>query len=298
MHDYVAYCVLIQLFIWKPGPIFMWFCICIVFVREGIPCCGEIVSRWDQWSACSSVNAVVHSHFCTSQEMQQLILPHWARASQRCKCGHSSMEPLTSVGKSEIIEQPALSFLLKEREICIGSFMFFIFSYYFFTGKKNTHRAVFCHLACKSKKKMIRNITESDRFSMNFHAGISDKIISGTLKSGDFTVRSNHGGYPQQKMNNSSDSNCNIGIQVCTQSTDPFHIVADSKGSTPVKCEKCIAGKFRVKSNKMTHFFQTALLLCLHVSLCCCLQQLLVASLCTLWIMEVRGSYFLSLPAW
>lgn len=125
----------------------MWFCICIVFVREGMPCCGEIVSRWDQWSACSSVNAVVHSHFCTSQEMQQLILPHWARASQRCKCGHSSMEPLTSVGKSEIIEQPALSFLLKEREICIDSFFFFT------RKKKHPQGWLFYHLHCKSKKK-------------------------------------------------------------------------------------------------------------------------------------------------
>lgn len=171
----------------------MWFCICIVFVREGIPCCGEIVSRWDQWSACSSVNAVVHSHFCTSQEMQQLILPHWARASQRCKCGHSSVEPLTSVAKSEIIEQPALSFLLKEREICIGSFIFFIFILY----RKKTPIGLFYHLARKSnnKKKKIRNITESDRFSLNFYAAISNKIISGTLKSGDFTVRSNRSSY-------------------------------------------------------------------------------------------------------
>lgn len=145
-----------QLFVcsqWKAGPIFMWFCICIVFVREGIPCCGEIVSRWDQWSACSSVNAVVHSHFCTSQEMQQLILPHWARASQRCKCGHSSMEPLTSVGKSEIIEQPALSFLLKECEICIGSFMFFIFPSFYYRKKKHPQGCFLYHLACKSKKK-------------------------------------------------------------------------------------------------------------------------------------------------
>lgn len=134
----------------------MWFCICIVFLREGIPCCGEIVSRWDQWSACSSVNAVVHSHFCTSQEMQQLILPHWASASQRCKCGHSSMEPLTSVGKSEIIEQPALSFLLRECEI--GSFIFFIF--FFYRRKKYPQGCcwlfffkTFINLFCNSKEK-------------------------------------------------------------------------------------------------------------------------------------------------
>ena len=176
----------------------MWFCICIVFVREGKPRCGEIVSRWDQWSACGSVNAVVHSHFCTSEEMQQLILPQWARASQRCKCGHSSMEPLTSVGKSEIIEQPALSFLLKEREICIGSFIYFFF-FFFFSGK-NTHGAFFIILLVGAKEELIRHITESDRFSLNFHAGISDMIISCTPKSGDFTVRSNRSSYSQQKM--------------------------------------------------------------------------------------------------
>lgn len=98
-------------------------------------------------------------------------------------------------------------------------------------------------------------------------------------------------------MKNGSYSNCNIGIQVCPQSTDPFYLMADNKGSTPClrfceKCEKCLAGKFSVTSNTMTHFFSTELLFCLHASVCCCLRQLLEASLCTLWMIEVLGSYF------
>lgn len=51
------------------------------------------------------------------------------------------MEPLTSVGISEITKQPALSFLLEERGICIESLWFF--KNYFYKGKKNTHRADF-----------------------------------------------------------------------------------------------------------------------------------------------------------
>lgn len=112
---------------------------------------------------------------------------------------------------------------------------------------------------------------------------------------GIFAVGSNRSSYSRQKTNNKSDSDCNIGIQVRTRSHTswqtaevPLHVCG--------KCEKCMAGKFCVTSNTMTHFFffflATVLLFCLHVSVCCCLRQLLEASLCTLWIMEVLGLYF------
>lgn len=61
-------------------------------------CHSEIASRCDQWTACCPVSAVEHSHFCTSREMRPLILSLWAAASQRCKCGRWSAEPLTSAG--------------------------------------------------------------------------------------------------------------------------------------------------------------------------------------------------------
>lgn len=151
-------------------------------MREGIPCCGEIVSRWDQWSACSSVNAVVHSHFCTSQEMQQLILPHWTRASQRCKCGHSSMEPLTSVGKVWNY-RTASTFLSPKRT---WNMHWFIYVFYFYRDKKHPQGCFFFFfyfffiiLLVRAKEKMIRIITESDRFILNSYAGVSDEIISG-----------------------------------------------------------------------------------------------------------------------
>lgn len=96
---------------------FLWSC-AVYFRGKAYP-----VSRWGQWSVCSSVNAVVQSRFCTLQEMQQLILPQRAGASQRCKCGCWSMKPLTSLGKSGITEQPAL--LLSARRIWNMYWLFF-----------------------------------------------------------------------------------------------------------------------------------------------------------------------------
>lgn len=60
---------------------------------------------------------------------------------------------------------------------------FIYFFFFFFTGIKNTHRAVFFFffiiLLVRAKEKMIRIITESDRFILNSYAGVSDEIISG-----------------------------------------------------------------------------------------------------------------------
>lgn len=68
--------------------------------------------------------------------MQQLILPRWARASQRCKWGHPSTEPLTSVGKSKVIQQPGLKYALAH--------LFIYFSNYYNGGNENTtHRLVY-----------------------------------------------------------------------------------------------------------------------------------------------------------
>lgn len=71
---------------------------------------------------------------------------------------------------------------------------------------------------------------------------------------GIFAVGSNRSSYSRQKTNNKSDSDCNIGIQVRTRSHTswqtaevPLHVCG--------KCEKCMAGKFCVTSNTMTHFF-------------------------------------------
>lgn len=71
---------------------------------------------------------------------------------------------------------------------------------------------------------------------------------------GIFAVGSNRSCYSRQKTNNKSDSDCNIGIQVRTRSHTswqtaevPLHVCG--------KCEKCMAGKFCVTSNTMTHFF-------------------------------------------
>lgn len=71
---------------------------------------------------------------------------------------------------------------------------------------------------------------------------------------GIFAVGSNRSSYSGQKTSNKSDSDCNIGIQVRTRSHTswqtaevPLHVCG--------KCEKCMAGKFCVTSNTMTHFF-------------------------------------------
>lgn len=152
LHDYLAYCVSIHVLPENLGLVLIWFCICIVFLKD-CKLWGNSFTLRAVERLCSSVNAVVHSHFCTSEEMQQLILSHWDRASQICKCGHSRMKPLTSVCKSEIIEQPAPSFLLKERQMCIGSFLFL---YFFLFYRKNSPLGLisfFIVLLVRAKKK-------------------------------------------------------------------------------------------------------------------------------------------------
>lgn len=133
--------------------------------------------------------------------------------------------------------------------------MFFIF-----TGIKNTHRAVFFlfffyHPACKSKRKKWSESSQrvTDLFWIPMLAFQTRSYLV-SWSQGIFAVGSNRSSYSRQKTNNKSDSDCNIGIQVRTRSHTswqtaevPLHVCG--------KCEKCMAGKFCVTSNTMTHFF-------------------------------------------
>lgn len=89
--------------------------------------------------------------------MQQLILPHWARASQRCKCGHSSMEPLTSVGKVWNY-RTASTFLSPKRT---WNMHWFIYVFYFYRDKKHPQGCFFLFffiiLLVRAKEKNDQN---------------------------------------------------------------------------------------------------------------------------------------------
>lgn len=130
------------------------------------------------------VSAAVHSHFCTSQEMRPLILSHWAAASQRCKCGRWSAEPLTLAGTA--------AFFPTEKIM------------------RNTDAAVRSPNCFRSEKKMIFfffsgdqkfGMTDSDKISL---ALSSDMTESGTLRTIlfiFFTVGLNPGSFPERKTN-------------------------------------------------------------------------------------------------
>lgn len=59
----------------------------------------------------------------------------------------------------------------------------FIYVFYFYRDKKHPQGCFFLFffiiLLVRAKEKMIRIITESDRFILNSYAGVSEEIISG-----------------------------------------------------------------------------------------------------------------------
>lgn len=68
---------------WKPRKVLHLCSFVLFFLRGIVPHCGETAPCWDQWSAWSSLTAAVYSHFSTSQEMQQLILPHLGQSESK-----------------------------------------------------------------------------------------------------------------------------------------------------------------------------------------------------------------------
>lgn len=228
--------------------------------------------------------------------MQQLILPHWARASQRCKCGHSSMEPLTSVGKVWNY-RTASTFLSPKRT---WNMHWFIYVFYFYRDKKHPQGCFFLfffyHPACKSKRKNDQNHHREWQIYSEFlcwrfrrdHIWLAE--VRGFLQSGQTAVVT-----PGRKRITNQILTVTLVYRCAREVTrrgrrQRFHsmFVGNVKN---VWLENSAWQAIRWHTF-FFFFLATVLLFCLHVSVCCCLRQLLEASLCTLWIMEVLGLYF------
>lgn len=228
--------------------------------------------------------------------MQQLILPHWARASQRCKCGHSSMEPLTSVGKVWNY-RTASTFLSPKRT---WNMHWFIYFFYFYRDKKHPQGCFFLfffyHPACKSKRKNDQNHHREWQIYSEFlcwrfrrdHIWLAE--VRGFLQSGQTAVVT-----PGRKR---------ITNQILTVTLVYRCARGVTRRGRRQRFHSMFVGNVKnvwlensawqaIRWHTFFFFFlATVLLFCLHVSVCCCLRQLLEASLCTLWIMEVLGLYF------
>lgn len=109
-------------------------------------------------------------------------------------------------------------------------FLFDSFSFFFLqTSTAQMFFFFYYRLACKNQTEMTKNITEWQIWiSVPVFQSRSYLVL---WSSGDFQVRSNCSSSSKQKMNNRSDSNCIIGIQVCAPSTEP----AESRGSRPCR---------------------------------------------------------------
>lgn len=231
--------------------------------------------------------------------MQQLILPHWARASQRCKCGHSSMEPLTSVGKVWNY-RTASTFLSPKRT---WNMHWFIYFFYFYRDKKHPQGCFFLfffyHPACKSKRKNDQNHHREWQIYSEFlcwrfrrdHIWLAE--VRGFLQSGQTAVVT-----PGRKRITNQILTVTLVYRCARGVTrrgrrQRFHSMFDCLWEMwKMYGWKILRDKQYDDTLFFSFFLATVLLFCLHVSVCCCLRQLLEASLCTLWIMEVLGLYF------
>lgn len=228
--------------------------------------------------------------------MQQLILPHWARASQRCKCGHSSMEPLTSVGKVWNY-RTASTFLSPKRT---WNMHWFIYVFYFYRDKKHPQGCFFLFffiiLLVRAKEKNDQNHHREWQIYSEFlcwrfrrdHIWLAE--VRGFLQSGQTAVVT-----PGRKRVTNQILTVTLVYRCARGVTrrgrrQRFHsmFVGNVKN---VWLENSAWQAIRWHTF-FFFFLATVLLFCLHVSVCCCLRQLLEASLCTLWIIEVLGLYF------